>query len=279
MKSFKDKVTVITGAASGIGQQLGIQLAAAGAYTVLADVNEKGLQETFDTINNAGGNGSVHLMDVSKKEQVYALADEVIKNHGQVDIVINNAGVALGLMTIEELNYEEFEWLLGINLWGVIYGTKAFLPHLKKRPEASVVNISSVFGLAGFLGQGPYCISKFGVRGFTETLRAELLEEKNMHVMVAHPGGIKTNIAKNARHRNISEKEKEGFDNRFEQNARTTSEEAARQIIKGIKKRKPRIRIGYDALWIDRISRIAPIWAVSFFAKMVKRFDEGKKIF
>ncbi len=276
MNSFKNKIAVITGAASGIGRQLGIQLAAAGAFTILADVNEKGLQDTLNTIKNAGGNASVHLVDVSKREQMHSLAEEVIKTHGHADIVINNAGVALSLLKIEELNYEEIEWLLGINLWGVIYGTKAFLPYLKKRPEASLVNISSVFGLSGIPGQGPYCISKFGVRGFTETLRAELLEEKNMHIMVVHPGGIKTNIAKNARHRSISQKEKEGFDNRFEQNARTTSEEAARQILKGIKKKRPRIRIGYDALWIDRIYRITPIRAVAFFARMVKKFDEGK---
>ena len=276
MKSFENKIAVITGAASGIGQLLGIQLAAAGSFVVLADKDERGLQETFDQIKKSGGKGSVHVIDVSIKEQVHALAEEVIKEHGCVDIVINNAGVALGLLKIEELSYEEIEWLLGINLWGVIYGTKAFLPHLKKRPEASVVNISSVFGLSGIPGQGPYCISKFGVRGFTETLRAELLEEKNMHVMVVHPGGIKTNIARNARHRTISPQEKEGFDNRFEQNARTTSEEAARQILVGIKKRRPRIRIGRDAIWIDRIYRFAPIWAVAFFAKLAKRFDEGK---
>ena len=279
MRSFDNKVAVITGAASGIGQQLGIQLSAAGAFTILADVNEKGLNDTFETIKKSGGNATVHKVDVSIKEQVHLLADEVIRQHGQVDIVINNAGVALSLLKIEELSYEEIEWLLGINLWGVIYGTKAFLPHLKKRPEASVVNISSVFGLSGIPGQGPYCISKFGVRGFTETLRAELLEENNRHVMVVHPGGIKTNIARNARHRTISPEEKESFDNRFDQNARTTSAEAARQIIRGIQKRKPRLRVGYDALWMDRIYRFSPIRAVAFFARMLKRFDEGKRIF
>ncbi|MEO1257517.1 MAG: SDR family NAD(P)-dependent oxidoreductase [Bacteroidota bacterium] len=278
MKNFQNKIAVVTGAASGIGQALAIQLAGQGAFSVMADTNEKGLEETLQIIKNAGGRGACHLLDVSKKEMVHAFAEEVIKTHGQADIVINNAGVALSILKIEELSYEEIEWLLGINLWGVIYGTKAFLPHLKKRPEASVVNISSVFGLSGIPGQGAYCISKFGVRGFTETLRAELLEEKNMHVMVVHPGGIKTNIARNARHRDIAAKEKEEFDNRFETNARTTSEEAARQIINGIKKRKPRIRIGKDALFMDRIYRIAPIWAVSFFAKMMKRFDEGKRV-
>ena len=278
MKNFQNKIAVITGAASGIGQALAIQLAELGAFSVMADIDKKGLEQTLEKIKNAGGKASYYLLDVSKKEAVHSFAEEIIKAYGQVDIVINNAGVALSILKIEELNYEEIEWLLGINLWGVIYGTKAFLPHLKMRPEASVVNISSVFGLSGIPGQGAYCISKFGVRGFTETLRAELLEEKNMHVMVVHPGGIKTNIARNARHRNMAEKEKKEFDNRFEINARTTSDEAARQIIKGIKKGKPRIRIGRDALFMDRIYRIAPVWTVSFFAKMMKRFDEGKRV-
>lgn len=276
MKSFQNKIAVITGAASGIGQELGLQLSALGATTILADVNKKGLEETLNKIKSAGGQASMHLLDVSKKEQVHHFADEVIKKYGHVDIVINNAGVALGLMNIEEVTYEEIEWLLGINLWGVIYGTKAFLPFLKNRPEASIVNISSVFGLSGIPGQGPYCISKFGVRGFTETLRAEMLEQKNMHVMVVHPGGIKTNIAKNARHRNIDEKEKLAFDNQFELNARTTSAEAARQIIKGIKKKNPRIRIGIDGLWMDRIYRLMPKRAVAFFAGLVKKINDKK---
>ena len=274
MKSFQNKIAVITGAASGIGQELGLQLSALGVITILADVNKKGLDETLSKIKNAGGRASIHLLNVSKKEQVHRFAEEVIENYGHVDIVVNNAGVALGLINIEEVTYEEMEWLLGINLWGVIYGTKAFLPFLKNRPEASIVNVSSVFGLSGIPGQGAYCISKFGVRGFTETLRAEMLEQKNMHVMVVHPGGIKTNIAKNARHRDIDEKEKAILDNQFELNARTTSAEAARQIIKGIRKKNPRIRIGIDGLWMDRIYRLMPIRAVAFFARLVKRINE-----
>lgn len=278
MDSFKDKVVVITGAASGIGQELGIQLAAKGAITVLSDVNEKGLKETEALIVKNGGRAYLNITNVASKEEVYALADEVMRVHGKVDVVINNAGVALGLMSIEEVSYEEMEWLLGINLWGVIYGTKAFLPHLKTRPAASIVNISSVFGLSGIPGQGTYCVSKFAVRGFTESLRAELLDQKNMHVMVVHPGGIKTNIARNARHRQIDEKEKMKFGDRFEQNAQTTSKEAARQIIRGIERKKNRIRIGKDALMMDRIYRLAPIRAVAIFAKMLRKFEDGKKV-
>jgi NAD(P)-dependent dehydrogenase (short-subunit alcohol dehydrogenase family) len=278
MKSLQQKVAVVTGAASGIGRQLGIQLAQAGATVALADVNEERLQETAGMVKKAGGNASVHLVDVSNRQQVYDFAGELAEHHGGVDIVINNAGVTLGLITIDDLTYEEMEWVLGINLWGVIHGTKAFLPHLKKRPEASLVNISSVFGLSGIAMQAPYCIAKFGVRGFTETLRAELLGS-NVHVMVVHPGGVKTNIARDARHREMDEENIRQFNSRFEKNARTTAEAAARQIIEGIRQKNPRVLIGKDARWMDRLVRLFPSKAVVTFAKMTKRFDEGGDFF
>jgi len=279
MQSFQQKVAVITGAASGIGKQLGIQLAAEGATVALADIHEERLQETAGLIRQAGGNASAHLVDVSKKEQVQELADEVLRQHGQVDIVVNNAGVALGQISIEEVTYDEMEWLLGINLWGVVYGTKTFLPHLKSRPDAALVNISSVFGVAAVPLQAPYVISKFGIRGFTEALRGELLEQKNLHVMVVHPGGIKTNIARDARQRDLGGETLQHFNARFEKNARTTAEEAARQIIKGIRQRKHRVLIGSDAKWMDRAVRVFPSKAVGVFAKMAKRFREGGDFF
>ncbi len=279
MKSFHQKVAVVTGAASGIGRQLGVQLAASGAVVALADVQAERLEETANIIRQAGDQVSTHLVDVSKKEQVETLAGDVLRQHGQVDIVVNNAGVALGLISIEDLTYDEMEWLLGINLWGVIYGTKTFLPHLKIRPEAALVNVSSVFGFSGIPLQGAYVVSKFGVRGFTETLRGELLDQKNLHVMVVHPGGIKTNIARDARHRNLDEDGIKQFNSRFDKNARTTAEEAARQIIEGIRRRKPRVLIGSDARWMDRLTRLFPSKAVETFAKMTRRFDQGGDFF
>ena len=279
MQSFHKKTAVITGAGSGIGQQLALQLAAAGAHVALADINKARLDETAETIRQRGGTATAHMVDVSKREQVEAFAEEVLRQHGQADILINNAGVTLGLLSIEEVSYEEMEWLIGINLWGVIYGTKTFLPHLKTRPEASLVNISSVFAFSGIPLQGPYVVSKFGIRGFTETLRGELLDQKNIHVMVVHPGGTKTNIARDARHRNMDKPSIEQFNARFDKNARTTAEDAARLIIRGIRQRKPRLVIGSDAKWMDRLSRFFPSKAVETFAKMTKRFDQGGDFF
>ncbi len=278
MKNFKDKVIVITGTASGIGRHLALQLAAEGVKVVATDINEEGLNETASMITQNGGHVLKKIVDVSNKDQIYQLAKEVVEEYGHVDGIINNAGVALGLITVEDVTYEEIEWIFGINLWGVIYGTKAFLPHLKERPEAAIVNISSVFGLAGFYKQAPYCMTKFAVRGFTETLRTELMDS-NVLVMQVHPGGIQTNIAKNARHGKIAPKDIQEFNNRFDQNARTSAADAAATIIKGLRQKNQRVRIGTDALWIDRLIRWFPNWALMKFAKMSKRFDEGGNFF
>lgn len=278
MKDFNEKVIVITGTASGIGRHLAIQLAAEGAKVIATDINEEGLDETCNMIKEKGGHVWKKVVDVSKREQVYDLADRVVKKYGYVDGIINNAGVALGVVTVEDVTYEEMEWIFGINLWGVIYGTKAFLPHLKNRPEAAIVNISSVFGLAGFYKQGPYCITKFGVRGFTETLRTEL-EETNVLVMQVHPGGIKTNIAKNARHATVTVAEDEitDFNDRFDEAAKTTAEDAAKTIINGLRKNNTRVLIGNDARFIDKIVRWFPKWGLKKLAKMSRRYEEGGK--
>ncbi|MCR9286606.1 SDR family oxidoreductase [Saprospiraceae bacterium] len=278
MKNFNGKVAVITGAASGIGRALAIQLSTLGAKIVAVDFNKEALSETSSLIEKNGGEVFQKVMDVSKKELIYELAEDVLAKYSQVDLVINNAGVALGLISVEDVTYDELEWIIGINLWGVIYGTKAFLPHLKTRPEAAIINISSVFGLVGVYKQAPYCITKFGVRGFTEALRTELMDSKVL-VMQVHPGGIKTNIAKNARHSHANKEIDKNFGAHFEKNARTTAEDAAKQIIKGIQKKNPRVRIGVDAVWIDRLSRFFPNWMLKKFAKMSRRYEEGGDLF
>lgn len=270
MKSFKGKVAFITGTASGIGEELAIQLAAEGAKIAAIDYNKDGLSSTCETIKAAGGTVKSYLVDVSKKEQVYDTVEAVIKDFGHVDIVINNAGVALGAISMEDVSYEEIDWIFGINLMGVIYGSKAFISHLKTRPEAALVNVSSVFGLAGFLHQGPYCMTKFAVRGMTETLRAEMIGT-NVLVMQVHPGGIKTKIAENARHRTKDEEELKEFKANFETNARTTSKEAAKVIIKGIRNKNPRVRIGMDAKIIDWLARFLPIRSNKIFAKILEK--------
>lgn len=268
MKNLQNKVAAITGTASGIGKELALQLAAEGAIVAISDYNKIGLNETYQQIIAAGGKASQHIVDVSKKDQVYNFAKEAIKAHGQVDIVINNAGVALGAMTMETVNYEELDWIFGINLWGVIYGTKAFLPTIKSRPEGAIINISSVFGLSGIPEQGPYCMTKFAVRGLTESLRSEL-RDTNVLVMQVHPGGIKTNIARSSRNRNISQAEQERLSNNFDKVAKTSPQKAAQIIIKGLKKNKPRVRIGADARFIDRLVRFFPIKGVAMIGKQI----------
>lgn len=192
----KDSVAVVTGAGSGIGRALAKRLAAEGiAGLALADVNREGLDETAAMLGNT--KVSQHFVDVSDREAMHAFVDAVIGEHGRVTHVINNAGVALG-GTLREVTLDEIEWLMSINFWGVVHGTKLFLPHLEKERSAHIVNISSLFGFVAPPGQTAYCASKFAVRGFTEALRHEL-EGTNITVSSVHPGGVRTNIANSAR--------------------------------------------------------------------------------
>jgi len=196
---------------------------------------------------------------VADRAAVTAWADQVMVDHGKVNLVINNAGVALGA-TIESMSYEDFEWLMGINFWGVVYGTKAFLPHLKASGEGHIVNLSSVFGLISVPSQAAYNAAKFAVRGFTDTLRMELeIEGANVSATTIHPGGIKTNIAKNAR-MDPSVAEVAGDPDKaikdFERMFITSPEKAARQILTAVQRDRRRALIGPDAKVIDLISRL-----------------------
>src|ERR1700689_2657232 len=199
MHDFNGRGAAITGAGSGIGRALANNLARKGAHLALSDINDEGLAEAVAQCEGHGGKVTAQHLDVADRAAVYSWADEVVGDHGQVNLVINNAGVALGA-TIEAMSYEDFEWLMNINFWGVVYGTKAFLPHLKLSGEGHIVNISSVFGLISVPSQSAYNAAKFAVRGFTDSLRMELeIEDANVSVTTVHPGGIKTNIARNAR--------------------------------------------------------------------------------
>ncbi|MDF1629045.1 MAG: SDR family NAD(P)-dependent oxidoreductase [Alcanivoracaceae bacterium] len=262
MKSFRDRVAVITGAGSGIGRALAFELGAAGCKLALSDINEAAVKQAAKELKASGHDVIADRLDVADREAFYAYADKVVNKFGSVNLVINNAGVALGA-TVEQTSYEDFEWLMGINFWGVVYGTKAFLPVLKKADEGHIVNISSVFGLIGVPSQSAYNAAKFAVRGFTESLRQELeLEGSSVSCTSVHPGGIKTNIARNAR-MNDSVKEitgKSGESNvqDFEKMFRTTPEEAAATIIAGIRGNKRRVLIGADAVAIDTMQRLLP---------------------
>lgn len=251
-----DSVVVITGAASGIGRALAIKVASEGVVGIgISDVNETGLSETAAMIT--GVPVSTHVIDVSKLDEVKQFADDAIAKHGRVTHLINNAGVGV-FGSFEHLSIEDFEWLMGINFWGVIYGCKVFLPLLKAQPQSHIVNVSSVFGFIAPEEQTAYCSSKFAVRGFTESLRHELAAT-NVAVSCVHPGGIKTDIARNSRvGADTPEEWKQQGAKFFDKVAKTSPETAAEVIIKGIKERNPRILIGQDAYAISTFSRLFP---------------------
>ena len=252
-------VAVITGAGSGIGRALAVRLAQENiAGLAIADVDEAGLSETASLAKSSDVPVTTHVIEVSNLDDVKRLADESVAAHGRVTHLINNAGVGL-LGTFEHISLEDFEWLMGINFWGVVYGCKVFLPILLEQPSAHIVNLSSVFGFIAPEEQSAYCSSKFAVRGFTESLRHEL-EGTNVFVSAVHPGGIKTNIARRSRLGENTPKEwKEQGANFFDKVARTSPETAADVIVRGIKSKNPRILIGPDARGIDLVARLFPI--------------------
>jgi NAD(P)-dependent dehydrogenase (short-subunit alcohol dehydrogenase family) len=261
MKNLHGKTAAITGAGSGIGRALAVNLAREGCNLALADVNGDGLRETIGLINGMV-KVSTHIVDVSCRDQVLRFAGEAAQQHGGVDIIINNAGVVVGDF-LETVPIEDFEWLMDINFWGVVHGTMAFLPLLKQRPEGHIVNLSSVNGIIPNPNNGPYCAAKFAVKGYTETLAQEM-HGTNIGVSCVHPGGIKTGIARNARiNRTLFSVTKDQVARLYEDELfRTTADEAARVIIKGIKKNRRRILVGLDAKVIDLLVRLFPVTSV-----------------
>ena len=256
-RRLSDKVAVVTGAASGIGRALAIQLAREGCHLAISDVDEDGLRATAARVAN-GIRVTQHRLDVSDRDAVHRHAEEVTSEHGQADIVVNNAGVALSAR-LDQVGYDDFEWLMGINFWGVVYGSKAFVPILKQRPWAHIANISSVHGLFTNRRVGPYCCSKFAVRGFTLTLAQEL-RNTNIVVSCVHPGGIKTNIIRNSRfYGEAGRAHKEEAASLFDKYiAHTTAERAAKTIVAGIQRDRSKILVGADANIYDILSRLMP---------------------
>lgn len=256
MHPFAHKTAVITGAASGIGRALAQELARVGCHLALADIDLEGLRETRREIAQPTLRISLRQLDVADRAAVYAFAEETLREHGAVDIVINNAGVA-ATAPIEALSYEDFDWLMGINFWGMVYGSKAFLPHLKTRPEAWLVNVSSIYGILTVPTQGAYHSAKFAIRGFTECLRQEM-HHTPVHVVSVHPGGVRTNIVRNMRFDAATTDKTESVRNFDQIAARTSPEKAARVLVEGMRKRKKRILIGKDAWLMDKLHRIFP---------------------
>ncbi len=260
MKSFAGKVAAITGAGSGIGRALALTLAKQKCDLALSDINEVGVQKTAADARALGVKVTAQRLDVADRAAMYAWAQQVVADHGRVNLIFNNAGVALG-GTVAGVTYDDFEWIMGINFWGVVYGTKAFLPHLHASGDGHVINVSSVFGLFAVPTQSAYNASKFAVRGFTEALRQELeLSGAPVSATSVHPGGIKTNIARDARLskdiQSIPGAEKLNRD--FEKLFITPPEKAAEVILAGVRRNRRRVLIGPDAKFLDWMVRLLP---------------------
>lgn len=264
---FKGKVAVITGAASGIGRALALKLAAQGCDLALVDRDVEGLFTIQEELTFFGVTCVIQDFDVSDKLAFSLFAETVVAQFSQVDMLFNNAGVSL-IDSVENQSFDDFHWLMNINFWGVVYGTHAFLPYLKKSPQAHLVNVSSLFGLLSLPLQSAYNSSKFAVRGFTESLKMEMAGT-NVSVHCVHPGGIKTNITNNAK---ISTEHvpKSKILADFNKQAKTTAEQAADVILNGLVKNKRRILIGKDAKLLDRIVR----WFPATYEKVLG-FEKG----
>lgn len=267
MKTIEHSTAVITGAGSGIGRHLALQLAERGANLALSDIDQTGLAETVALIDTSAVEVHQQTLDVANKQSVFDYAQTLSSNFTEINILINNAGVALNTGTFENTTLDEFEWLMSINFFGVIYGTKAFLPLLKDASWGHIVNVSSLFGILGVPGQSAYNASKFAVRGFTEALRQELdMTTSSVSCTCVHPGGVKTNIAKNSRAseqpHSLSSQETDGLligsAEDFDKIAKTTAESAANQIINAIENNQRRALIGRDAKLLDWVQRHFP---------------------
>jgi short-subunit dehydrogenase len=270
----------VTGAASGIGRALALEFAARGCDLALADRDEAGLHALAAEIAKANARKvSVHRVDVAEPGQIEAFAQAAITAHPGLNIVINNAGVAL-LGQFAEIDQAQMEWLMNINFWGVVHSTRAFLPHLSRQKEAHIVNLSSIFGIIAPPGQTAYSAAKFAVRGFSESLRHELkMAASPVRLSVVHPGGVATNIARNSRTGSgISDNARRAQSiERFDSFARTTPTAAALRIIAGIEKNQPRILIGNDARFMDLVQRLRPGTYWSLLGRRIEKLAKAGK--
>jgi NAD(P)-dependent dehydrogenase (short-subunit alcohol dehydrogenase family) len=254
MTHFTGKVAVVTGAASGIGRALAVDLARRGARLAICDVDTTGLAETEALVKAAGAEVKADHLDVSQRELVMAYADAVAGHYGVVNLVFNNAGIAF-TGDVEAMSFKDIDRVMDVDFWGVVSGTKAFLPHLIASGDGHVVNISSVFGLFAVPTQSAYNAAKFAVRGFTESLRQEMIvNQRPVKVTCVHPGGIKTNIARNGEQ--VEGLDHDALASSFDKLARTSPEKAAKVILKGVEKNKARVLIGVDAIVLDRFVRL-----------------------
>jgi NAD(P)-dependent dehydrogenase (short-subunit alcohol dehydrogenase family) len=256
MKDMNGKVAVVTGAASGIGRALAEALAQQGCDVALVDIDAGALDGAAARVRALGRRASTHAIDVADRSRMQALPEAVLDLHGRVDVVVNNAGVSVAADLVEH-DLDDFAWLLGINLWGVVYGCKFFLPHLLRSDEAYLVNISSMFGLVGVPGQSSYCASKFAVRGFSEAIAAELASTP-VRVLCVHPGGIRTNIVRAARW-GRGRAHTQAAIVRFFDERTMPAEAAAQRIVAAMRAGKSRLLITPEAHLTDALKRLFPV--------------------
>ncbi len=277
MKSLDNKVVVITGAGSGIGRALAVEVASRGAVVAISDVNEKGLAETVDLVKAAGAKEvRSDRLDVADRPGFLEYADAVAEQFGRVNVVVNNAGVTM-TGDFEDMTLEEFDWIMGINVNGVVTGTKAFLPHLIASGDGHVVNISSLFGLISMPGQSAYNASKYAVRGFTEALREEMLiNGHQVGVTCVHPGGIRTGIVRNGR--STAHTDNDALERLFSRHlARMEPEKAAKIIVKAILRNQARLLVGLDAHAIHNFGKFTGSRYQDVLALATKRIMPPKK--
>jgi len=269
------KSAFITGAGSGIGRALAHKLASEGAAVFITDINEENLKKVEEELKQKQVNVQARVLDVAKKDAVFTAAAEAEKLFGGVDAVFNNAGVSLS-DTIEKMTYEDFEWLMDINFWGVVHGTKAFLPAMLKRGSGHIINVSSIFGHIGVPTQSAYCAAKHAVKGFNESIFYEL-EGTGVQIHSVHPGGVDTGIVKHGKHITTmsGDNDMDAMQANFKQAAITTPERAAEIILDGVANDRYRILVGKDARMIDRLQR----WMPNRWRKMFrKKLDAGSAL-
>ena len=277
MTAINGAAAAVTGAASGIGRALALELAARGCDLALADRDEAGLKSVAAEIGKGGARKvTVHRVDVGIPQEIAGFATAAIAAHPGLNIVVNNAGVAL-LGGFHEIDQAQMDWLMNINFWGVVHCCRAFLPQLSAQREAHIVNLSSIFGIIAPPGQTAYCAAKFAVRGFSESLRHELATANSpVKLSVVHPGGVATNIVRNSPAGALvtDNARRVQMIERFEAVAKTTPAAAALRIIAGIEKNAPRILIGNDARYMDLLQRFRP---GTYWAALAKRIEKAMR--
>jgi short-subunit dehydrogenase len=276
MTAIRGAAAALTGAASGIGRALALELAARGCDLALADRDEAGLHTLAAEIAKTGSRKvTTHRVDVAEGSQIDGFAQAAVAAHPALNILVNNAGVAL-LGSFMEIDQAQMDWLMNINFWGVVRATRAFLPHLARQREAHIVNLSSIFGIVAPPGQSAYAAAKFAVRGFSESLRHELqMAASPITLSVVHPGGVATNIARNSQSGTgmTDNARRTQAIERFDAMARTTPHAAALRIIEGIEKNQPRILIGNDARFMDLLQRLRP---GTYWKVLARRIEKAR---